>query len=105
MRLSATEARIIDEAPRLLGPSGERWIQGSRADGHRNDCKIGAIRPARHRPKAKGDDTNASSAMCSVGTGIMEGSFSLAKCEAIKRTRQQCRLNSELVSLVFGNAL
>lgn len=51
------EARIIDEALKILGPNGERWIKGYEADGKRNHCMIGAIKLARRRLKVKRDDT------------------------------------------------
>jgi hypothetical protein len=51
------EARIIDEALKILGPNGERWIQGREADKKRNHCMIGAVKLARRRLKMKGDDT------------------------------------------------
>ena len=55
--LLSMKARIIDEALRLLGPNGEKWIQGRRADRRGNHCTIGAIKLARHRLRAQGDDT------------------------------------------------
>jgi hypothetical protein len=51
------EARIIDEALKILGPNGERWIQGREADKQHNHCMVGAIRLARRRLKVKGDKT------------------------------------------------
>jgi hypothetical protein len=51
------EARIIDEALKILGPNGERWIQGREADNKRNHCMIGAVKLARRRLKVTGDDT------------------------------------------------
>jgi hypothetical protein len=51
------EARIIDEALEILGPNGEKWIQGREADQRHNHCMIGAIKLARRRLKVKGDDT------------------------------------------------
>jgi hypothetical protein len=38
------EARIIDEALTILGPDGEKWIQGREADKQHNHCMIGAIK-------------------------------------------------------------
>jgi hypothetical protein len=55
--LLSMEARIIDKALTLLGPSGEKWIQGRRAGRRGNHCMIGSIKLARHRLKATGDDT------------------------------------------------
>ena len=51
------EARIIDEALEILGPNGERWIQGSETDCDHNHCMIGAIKLARRRLGVKGDKT------------------------------------------------
>jgi len=51
------EARIIDEALKILGPNGEKWIQGSEADSAHNHCMIGAIKLARRRLRVKGDHT------------------------------------------------
>jgi hypothetical protein len=51
------EARIIDEALKILGPNGQKWIQGREADQQHNHCMIGAIKLARRRLKVKGDAT------------------------------------------------
>jgi hypothetical protein len=51
------EARIIDKALDILGPNGEKWLQGKLADKHGNHCMLGAIRLARRRLKTKGDST------------------------------------------------
>jgi hypothetical protein len=51
------EARIIDEALKILGPNGEKWIKGHEADKQHNHCMIGAIKLARRRLRVKGDHT------------------------------------------------
>ena len=51
------EARVIDEALKILGPNGEKWIKGREADKQRNHCLIGAIKLARRRHKAEKDGT------------------------------------------------
>jgi hypothetical protein len=49
------ESRIIDEALRILGASGEHWIKGSGvADKY---CLLHALNVARHRLGARGDET------------------------------------------------
>ena len=55
--IDPVEARVIDEALRILGPNGEKWITGSETDKQHNHCMIGAIRLARRRLKVKGDST------------------------------------------------
>jgi hypothetical protein len=103
------EARIIDEALNILGPNGEKWIQGDEADAQHNHCMIGAIRLARHRLKARGDDTERLIAQVLYrGTcrrplqsienfndergrrfGQVREAFLLAKCEALRRARHE----------------
>jgi hypothetical protein len=51
------EARVIDEALKILGLNGEKWIKGREADQQHNHCMIGAIKLARRRLKARGDTT------------------------------------------------
>jgi hypothetical protein len=51
------EARVIDEALKILGPSGEKWIKGREADKQHNHCIIGAIKLARRRLKVEEDGT------------------------------------------------
>jgi len=102
------EARIIDEALKILGPNGEKWIQGREADKQHNHCMIGAIKLARRRLKVKGDDTERlmlNALYRDNGHGrlqFIEGfndqsgqSFNrvretllLAKCEALSRARR-----------------
>jgi hypothetical protein len=103
------EARIIDEALRILGPNGEKWIQGREADQRHNHCMIGAIKLARRRLKAKGDDTerlilrvlhrDGSSGRLPVIQGFndktgrsfnhVRETFLLAKCEALMRAHRR----------------
>jgi hypothetical protein len=51
------EVRVIDEALKILGPNGEKWIKGREADNRHNHCMIGAINLARRRLKVKNDLT------------------------------------------------
>jgi hypothetical protein len=48
---------VIDEALKILGPDGEKWIKGREADRQHNHCMIGAIKLARRRLKVKDDLT------------------------------------------------
>jgi hypothetical protein len=52
----SVEARVIDKALEILGPSGENWVQGSL---HYNGtyCMRGAIHSARRRLHIRGDKT------------------------------------------------
>ena len=52
------EVRVIDEALKILGPDGEKWIKGRETDRQHNHCMIGAIKLARRRLKVKNDLTN-----------------------------------------------
>ena len=51
------EVRVIDEALKILGTDGEKWIKGHEADKQHNHCMIGAIKLARRRLKVKDDLT------------------------------------------------
>jgi hypothetical protein len=51
------EVRVIDEALKILGPDGEKWIKGYETDKQHNHCMIGAIKLARRRLKVKDDFT------------------------------------------------
>jgi hypothetical protein len=51
------EARVIDEALKILGPNGEKWIKGRETDRQHNHCMVGAISLARRRLKVKDDAT------------------------------------------------
>ena len=51
------EVRVIDEALKILGPDGEKWIKGYETDKQHNHCMIGAIKLARRRLKVKDDLT------------------------------------------------
>ena len=51
------EARVIDEALKILGPNGEKWIKGREADQQHNHCIIGAIKLAQRRLKVENDGT------------------------------------------------
>ena len=51
------EARVIDEALKILGPNGEKWIKGRETDKRHNHCMVGAISLARRRLKVKDDAT------------------------------------------------
>ena len=51
------EARVIDEALKILGPNGEKWIKGRETDKQHNHCMVGAISLARRRLKVKDDAT------------------------------------------------
>jgi hypothetical protein len=51
------EVRVIDEALKILGPNGEKWIKDYETDKQHNHCMIGAIKLARRRLKVKNDLT------------------------------------------------
>jgi hypothetical protein len=51
------EVRVIDEALKILGLDGEKWIKGYETDKQHNHCMIGAIKLARRRLKVKNDLT------------------------------------------------
>ena len=51
------EVRVIDEALKILGPNGEKWIKDYETDKQHNHCMIGAIKLARRKLKVKNDLT------------------------------------------------
>jgi hypothetical protein len=51
------EACVIDEALKILGPNGGKWIKGRETDKQHNHCMVGAISLARRRLKVKDDAT------------------------------------------------
>lgn len=53
----SVEVRVIDEALKILGPDGDKWIKGRETDRQHNHCMIGAINLARRRLKVKDDLT------------------------------------------------
>jgi hypothetical protein len=116
------EARIIDEALKILGPYGERWIQGREADKQHNHCMIGAIKLARRRLKVKGDNTerlmvnalyrdngqeqpqfiDGFNDQSGQSFNRVRETFLLAKCEALSRAlRGGPRLSDEMAR-IFG---
>jgi hypothetical protein len=98
------EVRVIDEALKILGPDGEKWIKGHETDKQHNHCMIGAIKLARRRLKVKEDLTKHfvehalrrgrhiphipafNDDPCRRFDHVREVML-LAKCEAITRTR------------------
>jgi hypothetical protein len=60
------EARVIDEALKILGPNGEKWIKGRETDKQHNHCMVGPISLARRRLKVKDDATKDLFSRCSV---------------------------------------